>query len=71
MKRRRRYNLIPPPLGPGEVGPVIECVSDRELAGEPLPPPIQLIPWGPPHEPILESEDRESPPAAERSAPNG
>jgi hypothetical protein len=35
-------------MGPVEVGPILECVSDRELAGEPLPPPIELIPWSPP-----------------------
>ena len=43
---KRRYRLVPPPLGPGGVGELLEAVSDRELAGEPLPPVIELIPVG-------------------------
>ncbi len=43
---KRRYRLVPPPLGPGVVGELLEAVSDRELAGEALPPVIELIPVG-------------------------
>lgn len=71
MSRRRKYNLPPPPMGPVEVGPVIECVSDRELAGEPLPPPIELIPWSPPLPLSPPEPDGRGPSAPERPAPNG
>lgn len=67
MRRRRKYDLPPPPMGPGEVGPILECVSDRELAGEPLPPPIELIPWSPPL-PLLPPPDDRPPPAPPSAA---
>lgn len=56
-------------MGPVEVGPVIECVSDRELAGEPLPPPIELIPWSP-LLPLSPPQPDDLPPP-DRPAPNG
>jgi hypothetical protein len=41
---RRRPRIVPPPYpGPVVHGGVLVGVSDEDLAGIPLPPPVELI----------------------------
>jgi hypothetical protein len=71
MKRRRKY-LLPPPARMGAFPPpleIIELRSQAELAGEPVPPPVQLIPLGRVEEIGLQPRtDHGLPPAGDQPA---
>lgn len=67
MRGPRRSPLRPPPLGGVVVEPILELVGDRTLAGEPLPPIVEL-PY-PPKEERADPEELSASPTPAAPSP--